>query len=104
MWKSLDKLSKLAPFNAPNTANVERNLSAHIEKYPNAWSNFVNGKEILEYTMDTFTLKDDDGNSIHYSDSEDEEEEGKEGKSNAASGNKKDMNFSITDGELDTHS
>ena len=47
----------------------------HIEKYPKEWWNYINGRRILEYTMDSFTLKDDDGNSLHYSDDDDDEED-----------------------------
>ena len=33
MWDSIDKLSKIPPFNQPNRKNMEPNLAAHIEKY-----------------------------------------------------------------------
>ena len=58
-------------------------MAAHIEKYPRAWWDYINGKRIHEYTMDSFTLKDDDGNSIHYSD----DEEGEEPTPNASDAN-----------------
>jgi len=69
-WKAIDKLSQIAPFNQSNLQNNEPNLSAHIEKHEKEWFNYVNGNQMLDYTMENWTTKDEDGNSIHVSDEE----------------------------------
>ena len=45
MWDSIDKLSKIPPFNQPNRKNMEPNLAAHIEKYPHIWYSYINKEQ-----------------------------------------------------------
>lgn len=46
------------------------NLAAHIEKYPDIWLDFVNGKKLNDLEMSRYTTKDEDGHSVHSSDEE----------------------------------
>ena len=78
-WRAIDRLSKIAPFNSPNPDNKNAGtLAAHIEANPRLWWDYINGRKMTDYTMETFTLKDDDGNSIYYTDEEYDEEKSKE--------------------------
>ena len=67
-WKAIDKLSQIPPFNSSFMNNPEPNLAAHIEKNPRVWFNYINGNQLVDYTMAQFGTKDDDGNSVHSSD------------------------------------
>ena len=52
--------------------NKAKCLSEHIERYPEQWFNYLNGKDFAERNMTMITFKDDDGNSIHSSDLEED--------------------------------
>lgn len=41
MWKKLDKLSKITPFNQPNEENEFKNLSEHVEKNQEEWYAYI---------------------------------------------------------------
>lgn len=69
-WKAIDKLSQIPPFNQPNLSNKESCLAVHLEQNPEQWFAYVNGNQLLNYTMARFTTKDEDGNSMHSSDEE----------------------------------
>ena len=69
-WKAIDKLSQIPPFNQPNLNNKEQCLAVHIEQNHEEWFRYINGNQLLDYTMARFTTKDEDGNSIHSSDEE----------------------------------
>ena len=62
----------------------------HIENNPEDWFNYINGNQLLDYTMARFTTKDEDGNSIHSSDEEpvkpeDSQDDSKDSKRSKAS-------------------
>lgn len=87
-WKAIDKLSQIPPFNQPNLSNNQPSLAMHIESNAEQWFRYINGNQLLDYTMARYTTKDEDGNSIHSSDEEpakarrqsDSEENSKESK------------------------
>lgn len=41
MWKLIDKLSKITPFDQPNHANKDENLAEHIENNNVVWQEYV---------------------------------------------------------------
>ena len=85
-WKALDQLSKITPFNQPNTKNKCKTLSEHVEKYPQKWHDYLNGRDFQDTTMAKYTTKDDEGNSVHSSDeSNQDESESESGSSDAES-------------------
>ena len=57
MWDSIDKLSKIPPFNQPNRKNMEPNLAAHIEKYPHIWYRYINKEQASAMANNTEAAK-----------------------------------------------
>lgn len=50
----------------------------HIETHTKEWYTYINGNQLLDYTMARFTTKDEDGNSMHSSYDEEDSENQKD--------------------------